>query len=495
MNCFVVFDGHKTSQLVEKARLADNVELVRILSRRLEDGAQLFKRWAESHGTNAVEMAGSRGAVEIPADYLSELGNLKDKYEQTIENQTSLGVGMKLSEAEIALEYSQKVGGNRVVFYTDEIKQALDKIKEAEENADGEILGKSVAANQGAHAGFNGMQAPMRHAIDKPTQTQGEHSSAQDVLDVINEERPAAPEVTHAADGLEDQFHKFAEQSEQDELQGDQIKAQRLNEVKGQVVEALQALKAQAPILEQLKGQVPEVYGAMQKLSAAVINFARELAPSPSPMQKSEAPPSQGMGLVHYSRQPGLKFIDTNHMGTGAPSAEYKQGLPAVPRAYYYAEGSVPEPIVTQGAKAVYRASLGPEHKIYDLGEDPEELGPAARQAFLEGRGKGHSPQDTLLHEVKARGYYGYRNSRSSQPHTVALFYDHPVEEMNKMALPMPETTHAHHRTFPPGSILGNKIKVQHSDGTESWKQVSAGMVRSQDPSGHPVSSRNPNSR
>ena len=41
----------------------------------------------------------------------------------------------------------------------------------------------------------------------------------------------------------------------------------------------------------------------------------------------------------------------------------------------------------------------------------------------------------------------------------------------------------------------GNKVKVQHSDGSDGWVEVSSGMIRGQDPSGHPVSSRRPNSR
>lgn len=780
MNCFVVFDGDGIGQMVEKARLSDDLPMVKILSTKIDAGNQVFKLWAESHGTNAIEIGGDEGAVEIPADYLSELSAIKEKYESAVGATVSIGVGMKLSEANRALVYAKVTGKNKICFYTDSMEETLSKLKErSEQEKQGEILGKAlpptkgywtpmhggyqeilpeefddiheipvsnihrldysvhpidprrvegilgadpeklppakgwvgspkhnagaysklttdpvdpsypevylsdghhraiaateakrplriafkwdrphgryqeevkkstVAMNEGSAAGFSGAHPPAAPTVAKPVATQGEHSEAQSMYDMLAEQKedhPPTPEATHAEEDIEQSLHQFAAQSDEEDKQSGHERAQRLNAIKSQVVQALQALKAQAPLLEQLKSQAPDTYNAMMGLSNAVIQFARELAPQASTdnLSKSEhlgkmalihddaknpktvwrvqdemgngpyrtasgtvpriagrlgdgvySQPSpvldfehhewmdnpskrehifgfekpedavdwfgganledlaehgfhlqevpavkiyrsksgkqvifkphddwreamgkkersmrkaEGVSLEHYSRVPGLKYVDTSHMGTGAPSAEYRQGLPDVPRAYYYRAGSAPEPIVAQGSRARYKASLGPEHRLYDLGEDPENLGPPSRAAFMEGRGKGWSPQDTLLHEVRNRGYYGYYNSRSSQPNTVALFYDHPVEPMDKdeaspvekRMLPMAEagtTTKRHHVVLPPGSILGNKIKVQHSDGTESWKQVSSGMIRSQDPSGHPVSSRVPNSR
>lgn len=644
MNCFVVFDGDGIGQMVEKARLSDDLPMVKILSTKIDAGNQVFKLWAESHGTNAIEIGGDEGAVEIPADYLSELSAIKEKYESAVGATVSIGVGMKLSEANRALVYAKVTGKNKICFYTDSMEETLSKLKErSEQEKQGEILGKalpptkgywtpmhggyqeilpeefddiheipvsnihrldysvhpidprrvegilgadlaklppakgwvgspkhnagayskltpdpidpsypevylsdghhraiaameakrplrvafkwdrphgryqeevkkSVAMNEGSAAGFSGAHPPAAPTVAKPVATQGEHSEAQSMYDMLAEQKedhPPAPEATHAEEDIEQSLHQFAAQSDEEDKQSGHERAQRLNAIKSQVVQALQALKAQAPLLEQLKSQAPDTYNAMMGLSNAVIQFARELSPQASTDNLSKSEPmskAEGVSLEHYSRVPGLKYVDTSHMGTGAPSAEYRQGLPDVPRAYYYRAGSAPEPIVAQGSRARYKASLGPEHRLYDLGEDPENLGPPSRAAFMEGRGKGWSPQDTLLHEVRNRGYYGYYNSRSSQPNTVALFYDHPVEPMDKdeaspvekRMLPMAEagtTTKRHHVVLPSGSILGNKIKVQHSDGTESWKQVSSGMIRSQDPSGHPVSSRAPNSK
>ena len=48
---------------------------------------------------------------------------------------------------------------------------------------------------------------------------------------------------------------------------------------------------------------------------------------------------------------------------------------------------------------------------------------------------------------------------------------------------------------LPAGSELNGKIKVAHIDGTESWKQMRAGKIMSQDPANHPTSSREPGAR
>jgi hypothetical protein len=45
------------------------------------------------------------------------------------------------------------------------------------------------------------------------------------------------------------------------------------------------------------------------------------------------------------------------------------------------------------------------------------------------------------------------------------------------------------------GSTLDQKVKVQHQDGTSGWREVSAGEIRSQDPAGHPTSSRSPGAK
>lgn len=136
-------------------------------------------------------------------------------------------------------------------------------------------------------------------------------------------------------------------------------------------------------------------------------------------MAKNE---DSGETLVHYSNKSGLKEIGPNHMGTGAPSSEYKRGLPEIARAYFY-HGGEPESIVTQGAKSKYHVKLAPHHKIYDLAHDADGH---VKNTVAENQGAWNS--DKILGKIKEAGYSGFKNSSSSLPHVVALFHSHPVE-------------------------------------------------------------------
>lgn len=139
------------------------------------------------------------------------------------------------------------------------------------------------------------------------------------------------------------------------------------------------------------------------------------------PLMKNDQKP---LGLVHYSTTPSLKEINVDRMGTGAPSAEYKRGLPEVKRAYYYVKGTEPEDIVKQGAKAKYHATLQPHQKVYDLATDREGLVGKALEA-----NNGAWNSDIVLKHIKDAGYHGYHNSQSSMPNVIALFHSMPIDK------------------------------------------------------------------
>lgn len=679
MQLFIAWDGDHIGRQVGRASLADDAEGLRRISQAIDQGNLVWKSWVELSGGSLISFGGDEGRAEVPADKLDELPAIREQYSGKVGSPVSVGVGLKLSEADKALIAAKLRGGDAIVFYTDEVEQEIEEARRKNQRTEeqkitdeyltkteavpqrvvdeyapvGEVMerfGLSKAApamNPGAFAGASRPSAP---TVDKPVATQGDHEQGMVMHDLLESSaNPAPPEQTHAAQDFERQLHEEAWKGEEEDMHASVQSRQSLDQVKEQVYRALAALKMQGETLEQVKQVAPDAYQAMVGLTQAVVTMARQL--TAEPMRKAELarkdraaklvgevqaalqdelvkPEAQGSGhclkghchaaaealyhllggraggwaphklhheggphwfvrhasgrvldpvaglfqappaydqaqpatfltgevpsgparavierllgkgvkpaepaqkaeiryedlmkhapveLEHYSVRPGLKKIGVNKMGTsGVPSQEYKQGVPDVPRAYYYRAGSEPEPIVAQSAKARYKTVLDPaKHKLYDVGLDPENLRRPAHQKFLDGKGL-ETPEDTFLAEVKKRGYYGYLNSRSSMPHVVALFHAHPVREvpigsLEKAKLPMPETTHRHKVVLPVGSAAGqarsgavgtvaaaNKVKVQHSDGGTAWKQVQAGMIRSQDPSGHPVSSREPNSR
>jgi hypothetical protein len=67
--------------------------------------------------------------------------------------------------------------------------------------------------------------------------------------------------------------------------------------------------------------------------------------------------------------------------------------------------------------------------------------------------------------------------------------------ELDKSGGPIAGLPAQVHLNLPPGSVVNSKVRVRHFDGSESWVDVRSGMVQSQDPAIHPVSTREPGAR
>lgn len=496
---------------------------------------KLVEDWAVENGGTLVGPVDQAIVAQFPGANVLSLRNLKEKYEK-FSGKSSIGVGLTPETALKALKKSPEFAGT--TFYT----ETLNNLKKAE----GEVP-----------QGNNFHEDLHRHA-----------------------------------DG-----HK-----------NDQIDAQKLKETKQAVIQALQGIQSQKPVLEALKQQAPELHQHILSLTQRIVELAGHLPR----IKKSD---QDGLKLIHYGK-PGINNVDPSYMGTGGtPSQEYKQGLPEIPRSYWYRDGSQPEHTVARNGRERYSTTLF-NPKLYDLSEDEQGLGPKARERHLSGKGK-WTFGDTYLDEIKNAGYHGYYNSRSQLPHVVALFHTQPVQpapllplisepmaksEVNKSpsqrivdaisdqfpehkcqngdcyysteALyhllggkqagwePHTESGHWYLRSkggktvdatsmepkngrpkklltenpskqalkiidkvlmsspvkkslpklpgatkfkqfhTAPGTIKGRKIKVQHADGTTSWKEVGAGMIQGQEAgapnmgaNSHPVSAREPNSK
>jgi hypothetical protein len=295
MNVYVSFDGDGIGQKVGRARLADDVEAVRRISQSIDQGNEIWRSFALSTGGSVVELGGDEGALEIPADRISELPAIRDQYAGKVGATVSVGVGMKLGESSKALLAAKLKGKDQIVFFSDECDDLIEQVQknpqsEAAKIAD-EYLNKAAPAmNPGA---FEGAHRPSAATVDKPVQTQGDTSEMDALNGVLGDENAPAPaEQTHAASDFEKQLHDEAWKGEEEDMAQDGQKQQRLEQVKAQLVQALQTLKVQAPIMEQVKQVAPQAYQAMVGLTQSVVAMARELAPAQpaqgAPMSKSE---------------------------------------------------------------------------------------------------------------------------------------------------------------------------------------------------------------
>jgi hypothetical protein len=653
MLCYISFDGDGIGKMVGRARLADNVEEVRRVNQRIDSGNEIWKSWALRVGGSIIEIAGDEGAIMVPADKLDELPALAEQYGGAVEATVSVGVGMKLSESAKALLYAKLTGKNKICFYTQDMEKT---IKEAQEHKGSEAdkiveeyLDKAAPAmNAGA---FSGASRPSGATTQKPVATQGDHEEGQAIQDVINDENAPAPvEATHAASDFERQLHEEAWKGEQEDMHVEAQKSGKIDQIKSQVAQALQALKAQAPMLEQLRQASPQAYQAMMALSQSVIAMAREIAPTQpqaqpmakkedqrvtvkkNPKRADESDMYRYMQSIHtgagsdlnkipmegsfrlvdvpLNRLPALRPADNSHvvtysklktpfppiiMGYGGSIPDGHHRIAAARlrgdqsiRAYIpheeveawvgkqmkkseFVEGNYPEHAddseiltyfmtVHTGSRADFkRIPYDTEYELKELSVAGLVSGVRPDNAVAAGYAKRETPFPPIImktegaqpldgnHRVIAARIRGDETIRAYVPLAKAKEPDswtdeqghergvcatcgvevstHPAaghsfgrcgncnnvtcqdhregkgdicpacSSLDKGGLPMPGASAHHHTILPVGSQVDQKVKVQHSDGKTSWRQMEAGQIRSQDPSGHPTSSRSPNAK
>lgn len=290
MNVFIAWDGDHIGRQVGRASLNDDAEALRRISQAIDHGNAIWKSWVESHGGSIVSMGGDEGRAEMPADYLDELPKIREQYQGAVGSTVSVGVGIKLSEADRALIAAKLRGGDRIEFYTDEVNQIVANAeaqgqKTEEQKIADEYLNKAAPAmNPGA---FAGVTEPAGPTMSKPTPVQGDHEEAADVAEEQSDQGVSSPEVTHAGDDFLSEFHDAARSQEQEDTEGHAQATKNLDDVKQKLVVALQMLKQQAPILEQVKQNAPDAYNAIMGLTQAVIGLSKQIQ-AVSPMQKSE---------------------------------------------------------------------------------------------------------------------------------------------------------------------------------------------------------------
>ncbi len=155
---------------------------------------------------------------------------------------------------------------------------------------------------------------------------------------------------------------------------------------------------------------------------------AKKEAAKPAPaMKKAEDDDHLKDSLVHYSSQSGLKSIDPAHQGKGVDSRTKGRSLDNKV-SFFYRHGSEPESVVTQGAKSKYVTKLNADHKLYDMGKDPEGHIKNFAQGIKDHNEK--NPQqrkyhntDTMYDHLKEKGYHGIFNStHDSLSNVVAMF-------------------------------------------------------------------------
>ena len=392
ISVIVAFAADHLDREADKATAEDRVDDLSKLSQRVHSGDDLFKLWAEAKGGRAIAIGNGDGRLEVGADHLEEISQLKEQYNQEVGSTCSVGVGKKLSEAEKALTYAQRTGGNSIELYTKELEQELASLQEpegeeklfnsffdkAEEAHKPPSLNRSTVKNAGG--GMTGASQPLTagpDVPDEPAPQEDEGDENQALQGVLNSQ-PAATDVAG-------QFGQLAEQSEQKEGEEKQAQADEAQDgedqksLRGAVVEVLKQFKEQAPLWEQLKQAQPEAYKTLTGVIQAMIALSRkafmeedgeEGQQEEQPVQKSELPLAPAMhntvegflGQMKAMPKEGPargKFI-TSHMNHG-PFLQALQAHPQGKQVYSMLSGflnSKANAGVGVGAKVMVKAAL-----------------------------------------------------------------------------------------------------------------------------------------
>jgi hypothetical protein len=285
------------------------------------------------------------------------------------------------------------------------------------------------------------------------------------------DEQESTPETTHAAEDFEEMFHNYAQEQDKKD-QGQSVGGDPQEQLKAQVVQVLLTLKAQVPVLEQLKQSAPDTYEAVMALAQAVIAMAKQLN-GDSAHQNDEEADDQPQGQA------------TAEDSSSSENKEESSGV----------DPSAKED-VAQKAEAFQN-----------------DLEKAQKEDRKDSKQKSDSPDNATAiddkqdeperHDCDDFGHVWGVDTAGEYCLFCGKFSDEPDEEVEKATLQPgargAEPSH-HHVILPVGSKIdpgphaqrrtAGRIKVQHSDGKQSWIQARAGQVMSQD--GHPISARNP---
>lgn len=515
MLCYVSFDGDGIGQKVGRARLADDVTEIRRTDQAINHGNEIWRSYALRVGGNVVEIAGDEGTIEVPADKLEELPKLREQYAEAVGASVSVGVGMKISESAKALLAAKLTGKNKVMFYSPEvdkiIKEAEAKLPDEASKIIEEYLSpmtKAVAMNPGAFAGHQQPNSAAKPT--QPTAEASEHSQGEGMYNMLqdaDENQPPAPEMTHAGKDFEEHFHEAAQQQEAKDKQDSQHS--ETDELKQQVAAVLQKVKQQAPMLEQLRQSAPDAYQAIMAMTQAMIALARELV-GPTEMQKSEEP-LEKMALVHNDpSKPMTVYRVQNERGEGPygiPNEKVQDAAHAA-NSILASDSAEMHGLKMRGIDRQPGPVMGGDFTSKEMGMlspmSPNKAfapifgfeSPVHAREWFGNEGLARMKEQGFhLTPMKAKRIWRSKSGRQ------VFFEPHVEEPVKKDELELtkegahPTVAEHHHLNLPVGSQVGDKIKVQHNDGAASWKEMSSGQILSQDPSGHPTSSRTPGSR
>ncbi len=481
MNLFVSCDGDSIGARVGKASLADEVEECRRLSKVINDGNELFTKWALGVGGDVVSAGGDEIVVMVEASHIIDVPALREQYFDLVGATITVGIGLKLSEAQKSLFVGKLEGKDRIQTYDAQVEASFQRAREyylAEDSAEVEKLGQEY------------LNAPT------PEMKKSDDPHEQQLLDDAEAPHEAPGKKENPKD-YEKEFHAAAERS--GKSQSDAHKQQELDELKQKVGGVLQTLRGQQDVLAKLASAKPDLANALNEMVQSMIEMGQQLFAKPEDkVQKSEMEKVEvGMG-----KHTGCGGVITQHV-----DADNDSGSLTCTKCK--------KPVGFNDMAGVVKADPDEQDNQLDLDVEkggPEgEIAPGRTKPVSEAFEKDELPAvgskvrphgwdhdvEVISHERKQGGKDPNSAIRVRHPDgkdgSILASDLHPP--VNKAA-PVAARSNV---VSPVGTVKqpgaggthdAGKLKVEHASGHEGWQGVRAGLVGS--PTGRPTSARNP---
>jgi len=300
------------------ASLSEDAEKLRRQSQAMEQAQGIWKSWLLRSMGSPINFEGAAGRAQVPADQIRELDLIREQVSQALGDvNVGVGVGLKLSESDLALKAALKRGGACIVFYTDQIPKELAE-KEDDGLAKATPQAQEGENSQAAGGGFSGAQQASNPAQAQAPATEASEHSQGEAAASAAEAGPAPQESTHAGADFENQFREHADSADKEDAdnQAQTEQGQKVADLKQQVVRILQGIRSQAPLLQQLQAVEPELFAAIQGMTQAMLLMAKQLLGTED-IQKNEDDVDPILKAEALFREAAFKGKDGRVVGTG----------------------------------------------------------------------------------------------------------------------------------------------------------------------------------
>lgn len=125
MNVFLVWQVDHLDLIIEEALSRNDRSKLTSFSQDLQRAAGIVKSWAMASGGSSVMDHCAIGVVEVPADRMTQLSDIRTQFTAACSAAMSVGVGMDLKEAHTALKVAQSRGGDQIALYMPELEEEL----------------------------------------------------------------------------------------------------------------------------------------------------------------------------------------------------------------------------------------------------------------------------------------------------------------------------------------------------------------------------------